>query len=142
MVDSTIHRFSVLALRLFEIRKRGAGIMSFDITGPGILHRTPGFDCYYTNEFGDNEDGTGLVFYLAGTEYLKKEDVLVSSLLWRRIRAFSRSVPWKTWWQGGSLHFTTGWRGRIFLIYSTGLDLDFDERELGGRWTSCLIFAG
>ena len=57
---------------------------------------TPGFDCYYTNEFGDKEDGIRLVFYLAGTEYLKKGDVLVSSLLSGRIRPFSRSVPWKT----------------------------------------------
>ena len=54
---------------------------------------TPWFDCYYTNEFGDKEDGIGLMFYLAGTEYLKIEDVLVSSRLSGRIRLFSRSVP-------------------------------------------------
>lgn len=64
--------------KISAIRERVAEIKDFDIEGPGILHRTLRFDCYYMNEFGE-KDRMRLEFYLTGTGFLKVEDVLVKS---------------------------------------------------------------
>lgn len=64
--------------KISAIKKRLSEIKDFDIKGPGIIHRTLRFDCYYMNEFNE-KNRVRIEFYLTVTKFLKAEDALLKS---------------------------------------------------------------